>query len=198
MTHRPFAPASMPSARAPASQDRARLHGRGDSLLPDLPGGKRRGPGARPGGRGGGRLVRCDAAAVRGDAPCRTSRHGAAAGLSRSGVGTAASAGSAGPRAFGRTCLRVELEVFASNVAAIRLYEQERFVTEGRKRRGRILDGADDDILVMGLLREEWPGMVRCGSMISKKIGRAVEFRGCGTTRSAGRTKPNGETPCNS
>jgi RimJ/RimL family protein N-acetyltransferase len=59
-------------------------------------------------------------------------------------------------RTFGNGLLRVELQVFASNVPAVRLYEQERFVLEGRKRRGRILDGVEDDILVMGLLREEW------------------------------------------
>jgi RimJ/RimL family protein N-acetyltransferase len=59
-------------------------------------------------------------------------------------------------RAFASGLQRVELEVFASNVAAIRLYDQERFVLEGRKRQGRILDGAEDDILIMGFLREEW------------------------------------------
>jgi RimJ/RimL family protein N-acetyltransferase len=57
---------------------------------------------------------------------------------------------------FAKGLLRIELEVFASNLAAVRLYEQEGFVHEGRKRRGRILDGAEDDLLVMGLMREEW------------------------------------------
>jgi RimJ/RimL family protein N-acetyltransferase len=59
-------------------------------------------------------------------------------------------------RAFANGLLRVELEVFASNIAAIRLYEQEHFVIEGRKRRARILDGVEDDVIVMGLLKEEW------------------------------------------
>ena len=59
-------------------------------------------------------------------------------------------------RAFASGLLRIELEVFASNLAAIRLYEEEGFAAEGRKRRARILDGARDDILVMGLLRDEW------------------------------------------
>ena len=59
-------------------------------------------------------------------------------------------------RAFAGGLLRIELEVFASNLAAIRLYEQEGFVTEGRKRCARILDGVEDDIVVMGLLRQEW------------------------------------------
>ena len=60
-------------------------------------------------------------------------------------------------RVFAKNLLRVELEVLASNLAAVRLYEQEGFVTEGRKRRARILDGLEDEMLVMGLLREEWP-----------------------------------------
>jgi RimJ/RimL family protein N-acetyltransferase len=60
-------------------------------------------------------------------------------------------------RAFATSLGRIELDVFASNQAAIRLYERAGFITEGRKRRARILDGVEDDILVMGLLREEWP-----------------------------------------
>jgi len=46
---------------------------------------------------------------------------------------------------------RVELEVFASNRPAIRLYESLGFVVEGIKRRGRKLDGAYDDVLEMTL-----------------------------------------------
>jgi RimJ/RimL family protein N-acetyltransferase len=64
-------------------------------------------------------------------------------------------------RVFANGLLRVELEVFASNIAAIRLYEQEHLVIEGRKRRARILDGVEDDIIVMGLLKEEWPVAIR-------------------------------------
>ncbi|MBL9174143.1 MAG: GNAT family N-acetyltransferase [Verrucomicrobiales bacterium] len=59
---------------------------------------------------------------------------------------------------FAGTLRRVELEVYASNTAAIGLYEREGFVTEGRKRLARILDGATNDLLVMALLRDEWPG----------------------------------------
>jgi len=51
---------------------------------------------------------------------------------------------------------RVELEVFSSNDAAIHLYKSQGFVEEGRKRRARLLDGVEDDILIMGLLRDEW------------------------------------------
>ena len=57
---------------------------------------------------------------------------------------------------FAQTLKRVELEVFASNKIAIRLYEREGFMIEGRKRGARFLDGAEDDILVMGCLRDEW------------------------------------------
>ena len=56
--------------------------------------------------------------------------------------------------AFDKGLSRIELEVFASNLAAIHLYERTGFVTEGRKRRARIIDGTEDDILVMAILRE--------------------------------------------
>jgi RimJ/RimL family protein N-acetyltransferase len=59
-------------------------------------------------------------------------------------------------RMFASGLLRIELEVFASNLPAIKLYQREGFVTEGRKRLARILDGVEDDILVMGMLRNEW------------------------------------------
>ena len=54
--------------------------------------------------------------------------------------------------AFGLT--RVELEVYASNLAAIRLYERTGFRREGLKRRARFLDGTWDDIVVMAIARE--------------------------------------------
>jgi RimJ/RimL family protein N-acetyltransferase len=47
---------------------------------------------------------------------------------------------------------RIELEVLASNTAAIRLYEKVGFVHEGVKRRARHLDGAWDDNVMMALL----------------------------------------------
>jgi ribosomal protein S18 acetylase RimI-like enzyme len=46
---------------------------------------------------------------------------------------------------------RVELEVFASNVAAIRLYEKVGFVTEGLKKRARKIDAGYDDLVEMAL-----------------------------------------------
>jgi RimJ/RimL family protein N-acetyltransferase len=47
---------------------------------------------------------------------------------------------------------RIELEVLASNVTAIKLYEKLGFVHEGVKRRARHLDGAWDDNVLMALL----------------------------------------------
>ncbi len=47
---------------------------------------------------------------------------------------------------------RIELEVFASNSVAISLYERLGFQREGVKRRGRKLDGAYDDNILMALL----------------------------------------------
>jgi ribosomal protein S18 acetylase RimI-like enzyme len=44
---------------------------------------------------------------------------------------------------------RVELHVFRSNAAAVRLYARHGFVVEGELAGGRILDGAADDILLM-------------------------------------------------
>jgi RimJ/RimL family protein N-acetyltransferase len=46
---------------------------------------------------------------------------------------------------------RVELEVFASNRVARRLYESYGFSLEGTLRRARKLDGDYDDVLVMAL-----------------------------------------------
>ena len=50
---------------------------------------------------------------------------------------------------------RVELDVYASNVPAISLYEKFKFQVEGRKRRARKLDGTYDDIIVMAIVFEQ-------------------------------------------
>ena len=47
---------------------------------------------------------------------------------------------------------RVELEVFASNTRAIRLYERLGFVHEGVRCRARYIDGAYDDNVMMALI----------------------------------------------
>jgi ribosomal protein S18 acetylase RimI-like enzyme len=60
---------------------------------------------------------------------------------------TLAAAREAGPT-------RIELEVFASNVGAIALYERFGFAHEGRKRSGRLLDGRYEDIVCMALMTD--------------------------------------------
>lgn len=51
---------------------------------------------------------------------------------------------------------RVYLHVFSSNAAAIRVYEKARFVREGVLRRAAYIDGEYVDVLVMGILAEEY------------------------------------------
>jgi len=54
-------------------------------------------------------------------------------------------------RARERGFEKIELGVFASNTAAIALYQKLGFVEEGRKVRGRKYDGIYDDLVLMGL-----------------------------------------------
>ncbi|NVK30769.1 MAG: GNAT family N-acetyltransferase [Gammaproteobacteria bacterium] len=49
---------------------------------------------------------------------------------------------------------RVELQVFADNPAAIRLYEKMGFQREGLKPKARKVDGVYQDIVDMGMLRQ--------------------------------------------
>jgi RimJ/RimL family protein N-acetyltransferase len=58
--------------------------------------------------------------------------------------------------AFKKDLERIELEVFASNVGAIRLYQNTGFIEEGCKRDARKLDGQYDDIIMFGLLKKNW------------------------------------------
>jgi len=51
-------------------------------------------------------------------------------------------------KAFAGALERIELEVFASNRSAVRLYETFGFECEGRKVAGRKLHGVTDDILL--------------------------------------------------
>ncbi len=46
---------------------------------------------------------------------------------------------------------KIELSVYSTNQAAVALYESAGFVVEGKKLRGRLVDGTYDDILLMGL-----------------------------------------------
>ena len=50
---------------------------------------------------------------------------------------------------------RIELEVFASNTAAINLYKKLGFTIEGVHKHGRKIDGKYDDVISMALLIEQ-------------------------------------------
>lgn len=51
---------------------------------------------------------------------------------------------------------RVELLVFEDNPRAIRSYEKVGFRLEGRQRQGNFYNGVYRDVLLMGVLREDW------------------------------------------
>lgn len=51
---------------------------------------------------------------------------------------------------------RVELESFAFNARAIRAYEKAGFVREALLRQAIFRDGAYCDVVIMGVLKEEW------------------------------------------
>ncbi|HMA23321.1 MAG: N-acetyltransferase family protein [Gemmatimonas sp.] len=61
-------------------------------------------------------------------------------------------------RAWADGLERIELEVFASNERAVGLYRTLGFSVEGVKRRARMLDGRDDDIVLMALMRDRLVG----------------------------------------
>jgi RimJ/RimL family protein N-acetyltransferase len=51
---------------------------------------------------------------------------------------------------------RVSLHVLASNAPAIASYEKSGLVREGTLRRSAFVDGRREDVVVMGILRDEW------------------------------------------
>jgi len=57
--------------------------------------------------------------------------------------------------AWDEAITRIELEVFASNIAAISLYTKLGFEREGLKRRARYIDGHYDDVVIMSLVQEQ-------------------------------------------
>ena len=59
---------------------------------------------------------------------------------------------------------RVELDTWSGNERAIRAYQACGFQTEGRLRRGELVDGTYYDTILMGLLREEWQALRLSGS----------------------------------
>ena len=70
--------------------------------------------------------------------------------------------------AFKKNLERIELEVFASNVGAIKLYKNIGFKEEGCKRNARKLDGQYDDIILFGLLKKEMDSKKERGKTINK------------------------------
>ncbi|MGD2040293.1 MAG: GNAT family protein [Anaerolineae bacterium] len=53
---------------------------------------------------------------------------------------------------------RISLRVFAYNKRAIRAYEKAGFQREGAMRQARYTDGQHHDEIIMGVLRDEFPG----------------------------------------
>ena len=53
---------------------------------------------------------------------------------------------------------RVYLHVFENNKIAIKLYENMKFSREGQLRDGVFIDGHYLDVVVMGILRDEYEG----------------------------------------
>ncbi|KAJ3731083.1 acyl-CoA N-acyltransferase [Lentinula guzmanii] len=51
---------------------------------------------------------------------------------------------------------RITLNVFESNVRAIRVYEKIGFVREGVQRKANWMEGRWEDVIWMAILREEW------------------------------------------
>jgi ribosomal protein S18 acetylase RimI-like enzyme len=77
---------------------------------------------------------------------------GVKAGFRGQGIGTGLLKAALN-RAFERGLERVELEVFRSNAAAVRLYEAHGFLREGVKVGARKLDGLADDILLFATFK---------------------------------------------
>lgn len=62
---------------------------------------------------------------------------------------------------FGRLGLhRIELEVYADNHRARRVYEKVGFVVEGVRREAQVRDGVRVDEVLMGMLESEWRARV--------------------------------------
>lgn len=57
-----------------------------------------------------------------------------------------------------RNLRRVHLQTLASNEAALHAYRAVGFVEEGRQREHAWVEGSYDDVVRMGLLRDEWSG----------------------------------------
>jgi RimJ/RimL family protein N-acetyltransferase len=58
---------------------------------------------------------------------------------------------------------RIELEVFAFNLRAIRMYEKIGFRVEGTRKQALFREGAWHDEHIMAILRDEWTALYRKG-----------------------------------
>lgn len=59
---------------------------------------------------------------------------------------------------------RLSLTVFEYNQRAIRSYEKAGFIVEGRARKFLKREGRRYDMIFMGILRDEWEGLIGCKS----------------------------------
>lgn len=57
-----------------------------------------------------------------------------------------------------RNLRRVHLQALASNGPALRAYLAVGFVEKGRRREHAWVEGAYDDVVLLSVLRSEWPG----------------------------------------
>ena len=57
-----------------------------------------------------------------------------------------------------RNLRRVHLQSLSSNERALRAYRAVGFVEEGRRRQHAWVEGAYEDVVLMSVLRSEWPG----------------------------------------
>lgn len=76
---------------------------------------------------------------------------------------------------YGFTALnlhRVQLEVFADNSRGIRCYEKCGFTHEGRRREADFFEGKYRDVLMMGMLEEEWRARVEVVKRGAKSVKR--------------------------
>ncbi|MFX0042510.1 MAG: GNAT family N-acetyltransferase [Candidatus Hodarchaeota archaeon] len=53
---------------------------------------------------------------------------------------------------------RLQLSVYDFNISAIKSYKKVGFIEEGRKRKAHFVNGDYHDLIIMGLLNEEWKG----------------------------------------
>ena len=80
-----------------------------------------------------------------------------------------------------RNLRRVHLQSLASNERALRAYRAVGFVEEGRRREHAWVEGAYDDVVLMAVLRSQWPGraVARSSSGTVDAIGELrSEIRG--------------------